>query len=265
MKPIEIDLSGLRAQFNLSSKQIDLLTETCVEEVTIAIRMNWEALAKRNLHSTLPEYLANLKQVSKGRFAKQIILTGVLPTMIEGGASAFDIKEGFKKSSKVKYTVPVYNAKGKVINPGGAWYLTVPFRIGTPGSLGQAGFAGQMPQEIYDLMFKKPSKSSLGKEEIPTPFATPQSREAIPTPTGIIPEYKHKHSIYEGLEKRTAAYGKTTQNTYGTFRRAGENSDPTSWYHKGFQALKLAEQAVQMTDVDTIVENEVTNYLEKTL
>ena len=56
MRPIEIDLSGLRQQFNLASNEIDLLTETCVNAVTAAIYANWEALAKQKLNSTLPEY-----------------------------------------------------------------------------------------------------------------------------------------------------------------------------------------------------------------
>ena len=47
--------------------------------------------------------------------------------------------------------------------------------------------------------------------------------------------------------------------------RAGANSDPVSWIHKGLKSYKLAEKAIQATDVDTIVENEVLDYLENTL
>ena len=98
MQPIEIDLGGLKGQFGLDDKTIDQLTEVCVQAVTAAVFSNWEALAKKELHSTLPEYLQNLNVVDKGRFAKQIILTGTLPTMIEQGASPFDLKEHFQKS-----------------------------------------------------------------------------------------------------------------------------------------------------------------------
>lgn len=267
MKPITIDLSGLQAQFGLAANVIDQLTETCINEVTAAIYANWEALAKQRLNSTLPEYLQNLHRVDKGRFAKQIILTGKFPNMIESGASAFDMKEGFKKSQKVKYTVPVYNAKGKQVSAGGDWYLSVPFRIGTPGVVGQAGFTGQMPQEIYDIMRKRASGKGLGSSEIPEPHNAPQSRQSILDSQGttLYDAYQHKSSIYEGLTKRTGAYGKTTQNTYGTFRRAGANSDPLSWIHKGIAAYHLADEAVENTNVDVIVENEVTQYLEQAL
>jgi hypothetical protein len=187
--------------------------------------------------------------------------------MLESGASAFDMKEGFKHSDKVRYTVPVYNAKGKVVYPGGDWYLTVPFRQGTPGIVGQGGFANEMPQEIYDLMVHRPANIPLRQSEIPAPYDVPRSRAAIMDDKGntLFAEYQHKSSIFEGLIKRTAPYNKVTQNTYVSYRRAGERSDPMSWIHRGFEALNLAEEAIQMTDVDTIVANEVTDYLEKIL
>ena len=67
------------------------------------------------------------------------------------------------------------------------------------------------------------------------------------------------------MTKLTAQYAKTAQNTDGTFRRAGENSDPLSWIHKRITPYNLAEEAVRITDVDTIVENEVTQFLDTIL
>ena len=267
MNPITIDLSGLKGQFGIDDKTLDQLTETCVKAVTAAIYANWEALAKKKLKSTREEYIQNIIHVDKGRFNKQIILTGVVPNMVEQGASAFDIKEGFRKSPKVRYTIPVYGKKGNMLRSGGDWYLTIPFRIGVPGTLGQAGFTGQMPQEVYDIMRKRGNRIALRADEIPAPYNIPQSRAAIQaTPQNpYYAQYTHKSSIYEGLTKRTAQYGKTAQNTYGTFRRAGANSDPLSWIHKGISAHRLADEAVKITDVDTIVENEVTTFLDTIL
>lgn len=267
MNPITIDLSGLKGQFGIDDKTLDQLTETCVKAVTAAIYANWEALAKKKLKSTREEYIQNIIHVDKGRFNKQIILTGVVPNMVEQGASAFDIKEGFRKSPKVRYTIPVYGKKGNMLRSGGDWYLTIPFRIGVPGTLGQAGFTGQMPQEVYDIMRKRGNRIALRADEIPAPYNIPQSRAAIQaTPQNpYYAQYTHKSSIYEGLTKRTAQYGKTTQNTYGTFRRAGANSDPLSWIHKGISAYRLADEAVKITDVDTIIENEVTTFLDTIL
>ena len=265
--PITIDLTGLQPQFGLDGNTINQLTEVCVNSVRAAILANWTALAKRELGATREEYIQNLGAVDGGRFDKQIVLTGVLPNMLEQGAAPFDIKDGFKKSPKARKTIAKYNKKGKLISPGGQWYLTVPFRIGVPGTLGQAGFTGQMPTEIYDIMKKRASGAVLTVGEIPSPYDIPRSRAAIDaTPTTpYYAEYVHKTSIYAGLTKRTAQYAKTSQNTYGTFRRASENSDPMSWIHKGLVARNLAERAVQITDVDTIVENEVTTFLETVL
>lgn len=265
--PITIDLTGLQSQFGLDGNTINQLTEVCVQSVRAAIYANWRALAKQELGSTREEYIQNINNIDRGRFEKHIVLTGVLPNMLEQGASAFDIKEGFKKSPKAHKTIAKYNKKGVLISPGGSWYLTVPFRIGVPGTLGQAGFAGEMPTEIYDVMRKRVRGGALTAGEIPFPYDVPQSRAAIAaTPQNkYYAAYRHKTSLYEGLEKRVAQYGKTTQNTYGTFRRASENSDPLSWIHKGLVARNLAERAVAMTDVDTIVENEVTTFLESVL
>lgn len=267
MNPITIDLSGLKQQFpEVDDQMVDQLTETCVNAISAAVYANWQALAKVTLRTTLPEYVQNVIKVDKGRFEKEIVLTGILPNMLEQGASPFDIKEGFKKSKKVKYTIAKYNVKGKQIKAGGDWYLTIPFRIGVPGTLGQAGFSGQMPQEVYDVMQKK-GLHTLQARDIPSPYDAPKSRAAIAaTPNNpYYAQYTHKNSIYDGLTRHTAQYAKTSQNTYGTFRRAGANSDPLSWIHKGFAPYDIAGKAVQKTDVDTIVENEVTSFLETIL
>lgn len=268
--PIEIDLTGLKSQFlgKISDQQINDLTETCVKLVTQAVYAKWETLAKRELHSTLPEYLHNLNIIDKGRFSKQIILTGTLPEMVESGASPFDLKEHFKKSKYVKYTVPVYTAKGRQVSAGGDWYLTIPFRQGTPGIVGQAGFANEMPQEIYALMIHRAANSPLQKSEIPSPYDIPRSRAAIyDSKTGnlLYGEYQHKASIYEGLIKQSAAYNVAIQNTYHSFRRAGKNSDALSWIHKGIIARDLASKAVEQTDVEQIVENATLQFLDDVL
>lgn len=270
MNPITIDLSGLRQQFGLAADQIDILTETCIQAVTASVYASWEALAKQHLNSTRQEYLQNLNIIDKGRFAKQIVLTGQLPTMLESGASPFDMKEGFQKSQKVRYTVPKYKSKGGIqimTDPGGDWYLTIPFRIGTPGTAGQAGFSGEMPQEIYGIVKSRGENQPLVLEDLPSPYDQQQVRPAIYDQQGavIYDAYQHRNAIYEGLAKRKGVYRKTIQNTYVTFRRAGANSDPLSWIHKGLTALNLADQAVEQTDVETIVENEVITYLDQVL
>lgn len=264
---ITIDLSDVQKNLEeqgiqISDNVMNEIAESCVQAVTAAIYENWKAAARKRLHTTLPEYLNNLKVVDKGRFERQIVLSGSLPNMLESGASAFDMKEGFKKSSHVRYTVPVYTSNGKMIRKGGDWYLTVPFAQGTPGTV---SVGNEMPQEIYDLMLRRETNRPLTKSEIPSPYDVPKSRAAIQEGNAVNPSYQHKHSIYEGLTKKTAAYENKTQNRYMSFRRVGENSDNGSWMHKGFKALNLAEEAIQKVDIETIVENEIYQFLDEIL
>ena len=107
----------------------------------------------------------------------------------------------------------------------------------------------------------------MSKSEIPSPYDERRTRAAIfdQNKKLLYAEYQHKSSIYEGLVKKSAAYNKVIQNTYYTFRRAGENSDPLSWIHKGIKPHNFAEKAVQGTDVEQIVENEVLQFLDTAL
>lgn len=269
VEKIDIDLTSLKGRFpGVTDDMVDALTETCVKMVASAVYTAWEGLAKKNLRSTADIYVNGLKVVDKGRLSKQIVLTGTLPEMIEEGANPFDMKEGFKKSQHVRYTVARYNAKGKQVYAGGDWYLTIPFRQGTPGIVGQQGFANEMPAEIYSLMVHRAANKPLTIEEIPSPYDIPRSRAEIRdknTGKTLFPEYQHKNSIYEGLMKKSAAYNKVIQNTYVSFRRAGERSDENAWIHKGIAARRFMSEAVQKVDAETMVTNEVYEFLDKVL
>lgn len=266
-QPIKIDLSGLASQFGLSAKQIDDLTAMCVAAIEAEVYDRWSTLAKERLYSTLPAYMKGLTRVDKSKVQKQIILEGKLPNMIEQGASPFDMKVGFKNSPKARYTIPKYRKNGTQISKGGSWYLNVPFRQGTPGIVGQAGFANEMPQEVYKLIKNKAAGDRITKDELMSPYDQRRTRARIAA-TENSPEYAeyvHKHSIYEGITKVRGQYDKTAQNTYMSWRRASENSDPMAWIHKGLEARKLADEAVEGTDVDGIVQNMVMDFLENVL
>lgn len=251
---IDLNIDDIINEFNLPTNLADFIVTDSVDKVTVEIYRNWSFLAAKELKSTRNEYINNLQVIDTSKFAKSIVLSGELPNMIEQGCSPFDMKEGFAKSGKVKYSYKT-DKNGKITS---SWYLTIPFRHATPGSIGEnSAFSDVMPQEVYDEMKNKSSGESLKKSEIPSPFDIPSSRKQIVLPTRIIPEYQHKSSIYAGMVKKTAAYGSTTQNTYVTFRRVSENSDQQAWIHKGFEAKDFMNKAIDASNIQDLVENNV--------
>lgn len=257
---IDINIDDLVEEFNLPVNTVDYMVKTSVQLVTTEIYRNWQIEATNALNSTRNEYINNLQIINISEYHNAIVLTGKLPNMIEKGASPFDMKEGFEKSKKIKY-VRRKDINGNITL---GWYLTIPFRHGTPGIVGEnAAFSGIMPEDVYKVIKRKDANVGLKKSEIPFPHNIPSSRKEIVLPTRTIPEYKHKSSIYEGLMKKSSAYEKVIQNTYISFRRVSDKSDPNSWIHKGIQAYELMPKAVLASNVETIVENNIDNILER--
>lgn len=259
---IDINIDDLISEFNLPSNTADFIVESSVIAVTNELYRQWNLAAASKLKSTRNVYLNGLQIIINSRFSNTILLSGKLPNMIEKGQTPFDMKPFFARSPKAKQvTRTLGKGKNKVTTSG--WYLTIPFRHGTPGIVGEnAAFSGIMPDEIYDIAKNLSGNKSITKQEIPSPYDVPRSRKQIDLPSGRkIPEYTHKSSIYEGIQKKSAAYEKVIQNTYISFRRVSDQSDPYSWYNKGIPAYNLMQEALNNTDVENIVENKVDDIL----
>lgn len=253
---IQVDVDDIVNELSLPKNVGDLLVANAVDAVTGEVYRNWRLQAANNLRSTRNDYINGLQIINNSLFSKSIRLHGTLNNMVEKGSPPFDMKPHFAKSSKVKYSIK----KGKNGATTMSWYLTIPIRHGVPTTIGDnAAFSGSMPQEVYDIVKHRSPGVPVKKGEIPSPYNIPKSRAAINIPSKNIniPEYKHKTSFYEGMTKQTAAYGKTRQNSYVTFRRVGENSDPGSWIHSGIKAHNLLQKSVSDTDVSLIAENSV--------
>lgn len=255
---ININIDEVIAEFSLPKNTADYIVQSSVDLVTQEIYRNWILQASKNLNSTRNEYINNINIVENSPYSKTIFLTGKLPLMLEKGISAFDMKENFKKSGKVKYS----SKRDKNGNVKVSWYLTIPFRHGTPGIVGESSaFSSIMPKSIHQIVKNKHAGVGLKAKELPSPYNIPSSRKQITLPNRTIPEYKHKTSIYQGIVKKTAVYGKTTQNSYVSFRRVGENSAADSWIHSGITAHNLMKKAISNTEVDIIINNNVDEIL----
>lgn len=261
ISPISIDLSGLIEEFQLKEAQSEALATALLNQITDNIFYNWSELAKKGLNSTRKQYLQGLNIQNISPTKKSIQLTGEFPNAIESGMSAFDMKNGFLASPKAK------NGKlGK--------YITIPFRFAVSGSIGESEvFAAVMPKKISDIAKTlTPTTSTVGNvtrgdrikfDQIPQQYQTPNSRASIVNEKGVTtyPQYTHKGSIYEGITKNQKTYENATQNSYVSFRRVSQKSDPMAFIHKGIEAKDFANKAFDKTDIGHIVDSTINEFL----
>lgn len=257
-----VDLSDVIQEFNLLGAAAERLTQQVVDDVTAEVYRKWARQAAQGLNSTRNEYVRSIYLGEKGKFRNVLVLRGMLPNMLEFGVEAFDMKAGFAKSAKAKRSKK------------GGWYLTIPFRWATPGSLGEnAVFANVMPVDVYSLARQlSPRRSTVGASRpgqalpasaLPARHQGAKTRAAVSNAlTGQhFPAYTHRNPLLEGLQRNEHTYQHVKQNTYQTFRRVSDKSDPNSWIHSGLKQRDFATKAMQTVDFDTVVNNSVDNFL----
>lgn len=201
--------------------------QTAITSSLAVIKDKWQYEAQQKLNSTRPMYMMGLDFNSivypydGQQFSGAVILRGKLPNMIESGFSAFDMKLGFSKSPKRKITKNKDGSSG--------WYLTIPMRHGTPNSF---MYGQPMPKDVYAEARKLKDGQSLSV-----------SGGQGTSWNG----YQHKTNKYDGLTRIIKSYTnpdtqKTTRQSYFmTFRRVSNNSDPSSWMHRGYIGAKIAD------------------------
>jgi len=247
MITIEIDTRSISEQFFMDQDEINDLMDYTVKEITGRFAQEWENEVNRTLKSSRQEYIANINVVDEGFAKGAVILTGWLPNAIEQGKDGWDMKDQFLNGPNAK--------TGK----DGSKYNTIPFTFGTPGALEENFTGGVLPQEIYDIARKQPLNQGIRKDQLPQQFQEPQKKSIKLPEAKSFKEYQHKHSIYEGVSKRKDKG--TGQNTYGSFRRVSENSDPDSWIHPGFEAAHISDRVLADFDVPQEVGRIIRAYL----
>jgi hypothetical protein len=251
---ILIDSQSIVDKFpKIAQSDIDDLKKYTVKRLTSNFYEKWMAEAGRQLHSTRNHYQKSLIVVDEGKFSGAVMLTNFLPNAVESGLSAFDLKEGFKRSDKVK----IKKSKDGIYG----WYLTIPFRMATPGAVGESEFFSEkMPMAIYNLV--KDSSTDIPNstgtrskgislsdlKNVPEFLSRPRVRPEVANAERVFEEYVNKTSVYEGLSKMKDYM--TGQNTYGSFRRVSSNSDPNSWIHTGILAHNIMDKALNKFDIE---------------
>lgn len=260
MIPVILDVSDIVEEFQLTPLQSTGLMEYTIKELTGTFARQWSKAAN-SLKSSRKIYQNSIVIGDKGPFIGVVMLTNILPNMIENGAAPFDMKAGFSRGTKVKF------------KPQGGWYLTIPQRFAVPTALGESEvFSGVLPAAIYSIMKNRGSSQSnlggkvkggnpLSLDEIPTEFQAPKSRPQIITKSRTYEEYQHKHSIYEGLTRAQKTYESSTSGQYITFRRASDKSDSNAWIHSGIAAKNLAEKALGAMNIEFEIDKAADTYL----
>lgn len=238
MIPIIIEPESLPFDAAGNTDMAERVLDSVVKDITASFAREWEKQAQNILHQTRSRYLNNLHVVDTGRMTGAVVLDyskDPLMRMIEEGATAFDLKDGFSKSSKKK------------LKANGGWYLTIPFRHAAPESIAESSvFSNKMPKDVYEVIKKKQAtidmpgggKRSIGLKigEIPAEYKAPATNI-----TNDVPESKAFKSIYEGIVKIQDP--KTEQSMYMSFRRVSDKSLDDSWTHPGIDEYNIAGRA----------------------
>lgn len=224
-----IDTKALSEQYPMTQQQADALIDYVVKSVAASYAASWEELAVRELRISREQYVKSFIVKDEGNGVASVMLAGKLANMIEEGTPAFDMKPGFLNGPKSK------TAKD------GSKYNTIPFYMGTPTALEENFNGGLMPKQIYEEMRNREVNKPLTIAEIAKPFDEKQTHRVEMKPKQF-EVYEHKNSIYEGLVKKQDSV--TKQNTYMTFRRVSENSNPSAWIHPGLPPKHFADRAL---------------------
>ena len=252
MIPVKIDISDFIAEWDLTVEETETFVNSVLDEIGDRFADCWRNKAGQELHQTKKEYQRSIYVERPDTNSVVIGLKGWLPNAVEKGLEPFDMKlEGFSKSSKRKF------------KKGGGWYLTVPFRIGTPGIVAESTiFSTTIPASVHKVAKEKLSSGkakSLSVSDLPKEFQARGVRSEVKNKiTGqTFSEYQHKSPIFEGMQKSN----KEGHSHYTTFRRVSDLSDPNSWIHTGIIAHNLMEKTLNDFPIAQIISNAKENFL----
>src|SRR4030042_2083297 len=195
-------------------------------------RDEWVRMARKELRTSAPEYINGIGDPKKkSGNTVEIRLKGQFPNMLEGGAEPWDMKPAMLRSPKAK--------RGK-----GGKYITVPFFLKSPGSIG--GEPPVMPGPIY----RKALKLGLGQSmQLPKTYEGYGIRSRLSADIKRWGHYTWKSSPFEGITRVRSFPGLTPlglpreqAGRFATFRRISKKSDPNSWVHPGFQPRNFIDK-----------------------
>lgn len=230
-------------QVRLSKRDAERLQKKILKRVAAEYWASWLTRVS-DLGGTQRKYREGMS-LEKGDTSFTVKLAGDLANKVEDGSGSFDMKPGLLRSGKVKY--------GK----DGLRYVDVPFLWNTKRN---TATAQKMPSSVYRAV-QNMSGNKLLQSEVPPKYRFIK-RKFVRMPDGDARYYRYKSSIYAGISGRTSEENEETRS-YRSFRRVSTNSDYRSWIHPGFTAKKLMDAAFDDMQVDDLITNMISSYVEK--
>jgi hypothetical protein len=206
-------------------------------------------LAKERLHSSERDYVAGIQPVQMNGRTAMIVLTGVIPNMVERGWPAHDLRDTILRSAKAKTSKDGYK------------YMSIPFRINLPGATGRNGSVMGQPYENSSALDGRTlssfqadlKKSAQGLEASVRKNGKTNWGGRLSAEEGgpILNPGRHVTGLYTGMVRIQKNYNqKSTQSRYGTFRTISTNPGSIrsdghnqNWTHPGIVARNIFQVA----------------------
>jgi hypothetical protein len=247
-------------------------TAKAVEEAARLVQSVWReyAIGKRDIgvppmKKPSGDYARGIKIERSGPFEREIVNYSKVAEYLEYGTEEFDMKSKLDQYPRSRMTKGVKRRDGTWKEPPHP-YLIVPFRWGTPKTV---GFQNVMPAEIYNIVKKaKFEKSIVGQETHNEPNAKGEDVDrwnydkwgsrVMNLGSGLLFNDKGDDITHymEGMVRMDTSTKDKKYSGYYTFRVISSKSPPSSW-------IRPARSARHITDgVVRAAQDDVNNFLD---
>jgi len=228
-------------------------TQSAVKAAAEVVQATWRGFAQggtlpgvEKLKNPNGAYARSIKMSQVGPYSWEIVSEAEIAEWLENGTKPFDMKKTHTKGPRSRV--------GKPDKFGNRYpYLIVPFRWGTPGSLGR----NEMGPSIYNIVsqFKKMrTLVSADESSVKTPNAAGQMVGRA--------QYNNDYGRLggdgdtKGMVRTTDDTGKDRSGGYLTFRIISSHPKATGWNHPGMRArpIKRAVEEASRAAVNEIVD-----------
>jgi hypothetical protein len=206
-------------------------------------------------------YARSIRAEQTGAFEHEIYSEAKVAEWIENGTEELDMKKTHPYGPRSRVAPPVISRKtGKVLREGSS-YLIVPFRWGTPKSV---GFKNIMPVHIYNRVKKMKKMKTLVSAD-----TSSIKKPTAQTPSKMVGRAQYNTGDYDrfnyvlgttdfnGMVRSTDETGKNRSGGYFTFRVISSKSPARSWIKPAMPARHVTRAVMEETreDVNALVEN----------